>query len=388
MQNQMAQAKVESYNNYYPFGMLMPGRNASSEGYRYGFNGKEMDNGMKGGGTGAVYDYGFRIYDARIGKFLSVDPLTEKYPELTPYQFASNTPIESLDIDGLEKLPFCVHMAMNSYSPGIGLVSYMKDWLTDGPLTMLEGFEHLGQNERTYKEDNILTQNMDKQTQIINYTMGKVSGTTTVIAGLAKTYEPYFDEMTIISTFGYGGAPLEGLGLGFTKQKIGINLMSGFGRESTNIIMQTGNMLKKSGSYLFRLEFSPTTLSSGIADFTSQMTMNRGDIYQWNFIGTLSSAFFKLPFIQSTIGSGLDMRLDDFRSGSFGQNTIIGKKTLFTFGQQSIIGGTFNYLGSESIQGDLFEKKYYSPFFETPRLYVPYTVSNVITTNIDNKVNE
>jgi hypothetical protein len=43
-----------------------------------------------------------RIYDPRIGKFLSVDPLTPKYPELTPYQFASNRPIDAMDLDGAE----------------------------------------------------------------------------------------------------------------------------------------------------------------------------------------------------------------------------------------------------------------------------------------------
>jgi hypothetical protein len=45
-----------------------------------------------------------RIYDPRIGRFLSVDPLTKKYPELTPYQFASNTPIQAIDLDGAEKM--------------------------------------------------------------------------------------------------------------------------------------------------------------------------------------------------------------------------------------------------------------------------------------------
>jgi RHS repeat-associated protein len=43
------------------------------------------------GGGGSTYDYGFRIYNAQLGKFLSVDPLTKKFPMLTPYQFASNT---------------------------------------------------------------------------------------------------------------------------------------------------------------------------------------------------------------------------------------------------------------------------------------------------------
>jgi len=80
----------------------MPGRQYNSTGYRYGFNGKENDNEVKG--TGNQQDYGMRIYDPRIGKFLSVDPITDEYPELTPYQFASNRPIDGIDLDGLE---FC-----------------------------------------------------------------------------------------------------------------------------------------------------------------------------------------------------------------------------------------------------------------------------------------
>ena len=56
-------------------------------------------------GEGNQQDYGMRVYDPRIGKFLSVDPLTKSYPELTPYQFASNRPIDGIDLDGLEHSP-------------------------------------------------------------------------------------------------------------------------------------------------------------------------------------------------------------------------------------------------------------------------------------------
>ena len=81
--------------------MGMPGRKFSAGStYRYGFNGKENDNEVKGEGN--QQDYGFRIYDPRLGKFLSTDPITDEYPELTPYQFASNTPIWAIDLDGLE----------------------------------------------------------------------------------------------------------------------------------------------------------------------------------------------------------------------------------------------------------------------------------------------
>ena len=43
-----------------------------------------------------------RIYDPRVGRFLSVDPLQVKYPELTSYQFSENTPIQAVDLDGRE----------------------------------------------------------------------------------------------------------------------------------------------------------------------------------------------------------------------------------------------------------------------------------------------
>jgi RHS repeat-associated protein len=82
------------------FGSLLPGRQANSGDYKYGFNGKENDNEIKG--TGNQQDYGFRIYDPRLGKFLSVDPLTKDYPWYTPYQFAGNMPIWAIDLDGAE----------------------------------------------------------------------------------------------------------------------------------------------------------------------------------------------------------------------------------------------------------------------------------------------
>jgi len=81
--------------------MGTPGREFSiASQYRYGFNGKENDNDVKGERN--QQDYGMRIYDVRLGRFLSIDPVTSKYPELTPYQFASNRPIDGIDLDGLE----------------------------------------------------------------------------------------------------------------------------------------------------------------------------------------------------------------------------------------------------------------------------------------------
>jgi RHS repeat-associated protein len=94
-----ASATVVSATDYYPFGLEMTGRSYQNEKYRYGFNGKEKDNSFASGNS---YDYGFRIYNPRIAKFLATDPLTKSYPTLTPYQFAGNNPIAMVDVDGLE----------------------------------------------------------------------------------------------------------------------------------------------------------------------------------------------------------------------------------------------------------------------------------------------
>ena len=77
----------------------------SAGAYRYGFNGKEKDSDGEWG-SNTHYDYGFRIYNPSIAKFLSVDPLTQSYPMLTPYQFGSNSPVWAIDLDGLEAVTY------------------------------------------------------------------------------------------------------------------------------------------------------------------------------------------------------------------------------------------------------------------------------------------
>jgi RHS repeat-associated protein len=71
--------------------------------YDFGFNGKESDSEGMGDGL-STYDYGFRIYNPSLGKFLSVDPLHSKYPMFSVYHYASNTPVWAIDLDGAEAL--------------------------------------------------------------------------------------------------------------------------------------------------------------------------------------------------------------------------------------------------------------------------------------------
>ncbi len=97
--------EVINATDYYSFGSPMPGRNFNSTNYRYGFNGKENDPETVGTGSG-TQDYGMRIYNPALGRFLSTDPLSPKFPFYTPYQFAGNLPTSGIDLDGLEYLDY------------------------------------------------------------------------------------------------------------------------------------------------------------------------------------------------------------------------------------------------------------------------------------------
>lgn len=63
-----------------------------------------------------------RIYDDRLGKFLSIDPLTSEYPYLTPYQFSANRPIDGIDLDGAEYLKIIPKFEVT----GRGFIDYVK----------------------------------------------------------------------------------------------------------------------------------------------------------------------------------------------------------------------------------------------------------------------
>jgi RHS repeat-associated protein len=89
---------MRSTSDYSGFGVQLDGRTSESEGYRYGFNGMEKDDEIKGPGNS--YDFGARMYDARVGRWMKRDPLETNYPNLSTYSFVANNPLVSIDPDG------------------------------------------------------------------------------------------------------------------------------------------------------------------------------------------------------------------------------------------------------------------------------------------------
>jgi RHS repeat-associated protein len=114
-------ADVVSATDNYVFGMTMPGRSYQSDKYRFGFNGKEKDKDISSGDL----DFGARIYDGRIGRWLSVDPLQVRFPGLSPYNFCYNSPLNVVDPDG--KLGIHVTVQYNSATKTYTVLSITID---------------------------------------------------------------------------------------------------------------------------------------------------------------------------------------------------------------------------------------------------------------------
>ena len=126
-----------SYNDYFPYGMLVLTRNYSNPVYRYGFQGQEKDDEIKG--IGNSINYKFRMHslsrkiffillqglrskriekyvfgNPRIGRFFAVDPLAWKYPWNSPYAFSENRVIDGVELEGLEGVDFRFSLMMRA----------------------------------------------------------------------------------------------------------------------------------------------------------------------------------------------------------------------------------------------------------------------------------
>lgn len=89
---------IEQKNTYFPYGGMIS-RQSSNYGIQpYKYNGKELDmqHGLE------LYDYGARMYDPANLRWSSVDPLAEKYPNLSPYVYCGGNPVNRIDPMGMD----------------------------------------------------------------------------------------------------------------------------------------------------------------------------------------------------------------------------------------------------------------------------------------------
>lgn len=95
-----ASGEVYQHLEYFAFGETFVEEHSNTHRTPYLYNGKELDE-----ETGLYY-YGARYYDPKISMFYGVDPIAEKYVHLSPYNYASNSPVTNIDLWGLQGLHY------------------------------------------------------------------------------------------------------------------------------------------------------------------------------------------------------------------------------------------------------------------------------------------
>jgi RHS repeat-associated protein len=98
----------------------LDGRTIQGDFYRRGFNGMEKDDEVKGGGNS--YDFGARMYDSRVGRFLSLDAYASKFPNTSPYNFATNSPLYKIDPNGNWDVEVHAYSDRSKYGYAIAIV--------------------------------------------------------------------------------------------------------------------------------------------------------------------------------------------------------------------------------------------------------------------------
>ncbi|WP_410505537.1 DUF6443 domain-containing protein [Mucilaginibacter sp. E4BP6] len=85
-------------DDYYPFGLDIPGSTIVSPQNYYLYNGKEQQPEL------GTYDYGWRQYDPVIARWNVLDPDAENYENTSSYAYVLNNPINLGDVDGRDTL--------------------------------------------------------------------------------------------------------------------------------------------------------------------------------------------------------------------------------------------------------------------------------------------
>ena len=123
-------ASIRNISDYSPFGVQLAERTISGDGYRYGFQGQEMDDEF--GGSGNSIDFGARMYDPRLGRWLSCDPQSKKQPSQSPYKAFLNNPNLFVDPDGETEHHINVVINEKTGKATITVSVASSDVMTDG----------------------------------------------------------------------------------------------------------------------------------------------------------------------------------------------------------------------------------------------------------------
>jgi RHS repeat-associated protein len=311
------QPDILSYSDYSAFGTMLDGRNSQIDKYRYGYQGSEKDDEIKGGGNS--YTTEFRMLDPRLGRWLSIDPLSAKYPGMSPYNSMNNNPITTNDIKGLEGTDWIKKKGSNIWEYHSGVQSQAGATARFG-----EGTQYKDDGETFSGSRN-----------------GQNVGTVTLHNGGLQTYEggsyvsKDINPNPVVSTNDNGqmitpqGFPIDN---GYTDQDARAAYFKRF-----------NSMIDQGAMTYFSIMMTPVTFGTsstvsaivgGGSNLMGQLASNGGRWDKVDVLGVASATAtgfipVKSPYLQGVISSGFDATFDlDFENNQMNFKSVHNKNIL------------------------------------------------------------
>ena len=303
--------------------MLVPNRHGQADSYRYGFQGQEKDDEVKGEGNSI--NYKFRMHDPRVGRFFATDPLTSKYPHYTPYSFSGNKVIAFGELEGLEEysVTTAIDWVYRNYAvqKGDNLSTIAKT--TNVSLSEILKFNpNLAKNpDLIYEGQVIELKDPRLKESLFSRPKGDLIPNKLSRIGRAK-------QLGKEVWSGRNGVKEQGEALFYTA-------LSGMG---------VGGIAQGSLRFFAAQSFKRGSLGA-LGSATGQAVLYDGEV---NISGAIGDGYLT-PIFGNTLGSALEMNFN-LKTGKFNTSkTIFGDKSLSTFGLQSVIGiGTDKRAGALS----------------------------------------
>jgi RHS repeat-associated protein len=299
---------IRNSTDYSPFGVGLDGRTVSVEGYRFGYQGSEKDNEFKG--EGKSYTTEFRQLDPRLGRWLSVDPMKNKFPEWSTYTSMNNNPQIFNDKEG----------------------NTVKDWIKDSdgryiwdnsiksPSQVKKGQKYIGKEDSDIVKDLFGRSSFRAETQdsgIFSFEQDNnfvasfhatISTTLSVVIlpkvkynGNARTFEGI---KFYASTEGYTNVPLlENQKMKFNATKVSFN-----GVKMLNSPEYDGPSIKPLvGSLSFEYYWSATRIYSDYGKtYPRKVSMEGYYTFGENPLRHMTIAGYFLPFNKTTVSLNLN----------------------------------------------------------------------------------
>ncbi|WP_082084347.1 RHS repeat-associated core domain-containing protein [Flavobacterium sp. 316] len=253
--------------------------------YQYKYNGKELQTEL---GLN-MYDYGWRNYDAALGRWMNMDNLAEKFITFSPYHYAGNNPISNIDVDGNEFTEAMQEWINKLISEINSMQKSNNEKIENARKTIASGKYGWFQSEKS------LTKKIEKLTEQ-NNELNIVSDEISELECSTQVYDLVYDSNGTQRDYATGSSTTSNTtGFNFTNGNVEITISSGTSIGLFAHELKHAFQFEK-GEFSIGKRIPNVPYSNLFYDKQDEIdAYNRGALFGQSFNGTLDSAYDRLP---------------------------------------------------------------------------------------------